>query len=189
MSIGTNDFLENYYILSNRSSEYSTEEYQNFLAKIAGNFITELFQLGARKISLGGLPPMGCLPLERTRNLLLGSDCVETYNDVARSFNNKLEELVDRLNGELVGIQLVLANPYYILSDIIQNPESFGFEEAATACCGTGLFEMGYMCTKINPFTCSDANQYVFWDAFHPTERTNGIVADHVFKTCLAQFL
>lgn len=64
-----------------------------------------------------------------------------------------------------------------------------GFNEAAAACCGTGLFEMGYMCAKINPFTCSDANQYVFWDAFHPTERTNGIVADHVFKTCLAQFL
>ncbi|KAL6202410.1 hypothetical protein ACLB2K_026118 [Fragaria x ananassa] len=188
-SIGTNDFLENYFVFSERSKEYSIEEYQNFLASIAQNFITELYLLGARKISLGGLPPMGCLPLERTKNLLSGSGCIETYNDVARSFNNKLQEVVDNFNEQLVGIQLVLSNPYYILSAIIQNPQSFGFETAATACCGTGLFEMGYMCAKINPFTCSDANQYVFWDAFHPTERTNGIVADHIFKTCLTQFL
>lgn len=64
-----------------------------------------------------------------------------------------------------------------------------GFEEAATACCGTGLLEMGYLCNNINPSTCSDASKYVFWDSFHPTEKTNGIVADHVVKTSLAQFL
>lgn len=65
-----------------------------------------------------------------------------------------------------------------------------GFEDAATACCGTGLFEMGYLCEKlINPFTCSDASKYVFWDSFHPTEKSNGIIADHVLKTSLAQFL
>lgn len=126
MSIGTNDFLENYYAFPGRSEEYSIEAYQNFLSRIAGNFITELYQLGARKISLGGLPPMGCLPLERTMNLMSESDCVEKYNDVARSFNDKLQELVETLNEELVEIQLVLSNPYYILSDIIQNPKSYG---------------------------------------------------------------
>lgn len=126
MSIGTNDFLENYYVFPGRSEEYSIEEYQNFLSRIAGNFITELYQLGARKISLGGLPPMGCLPLERTMNLMFESDCVEKYNDVARSFNDKLQELVEKLNEELVEIQLVLSNPYHMLSDIIQHPESYG---------------------------------------------------------------
>lgn len=64
-----------------------------------------------------------------------------------------------------------------------------GFENAATACCGTGLFEMSYMCDKINPFTCSDASKYVFWDSFHPTEKTNEVVANHMVKTSLAEFL
>lgn len=64
-----------------------------------------------------------------------------------------------------------------------------GFEDIAKACCGTGFFEMGYMCSKINPFTCSDANKYVFWDSFHPTEKTNWIIADHVVRTSLATFL
>ncbi|XP_008226998.1 PREDICTED: GDSL esterase/lipase At4g26790 [Prunus mume] len=189
ISIGTNDFVENYYVFKHRSSQFSIEEYQNFLAGIAGNFITELYQLGARKMSISGLPPMGCLPLERTKNILSGSDCIEEYNDVARIFNEKLQGLTEKLSKKLVRIQLVLLNPYDILLEIIQNPATFGFEDAATACCGTGLFEMSYMCNKITPFTCSDANKYVFWDSFHPTEKTNAIIADHVFKNCLAQFL
>ncbi|KAL5802387.1 hypothetical protein ACOSQ3_030836 [Xanthoceras sorbifolium] len=188
ISMGTNDFLENYYILPRRSSQYSVKEYQSFLAGIATNFITELYQLGARKISISGLPPMGCLPLERTTNLFHGSDCVEEYNDVAKDFNGQLQGMVMKLNNELPGIQLVLSNPYDILLDMIQNPNKFGFEDGATACCGTGLFEMGYMCNKRNPFTCSDANKYVFWDSFHPTDKTNRIIADHVMKTSLAQF-
>jgi phospholipase/lecithinase/hemolysin len=125
ISIGTNDYLENYYLLSERSSEFSIEEYQNFLAGIAGNFITELYNLGARKISLGGVPPMGCLPLERTTNILFGSDCVEEYNNVAKDFNEKLKGLTANLN-ELTGIRLVFANPYDVLFEMIQSPEFFG---------------------------------------------------------------
>lgn len=47
---------------------------------------------------------------------------------------------------------------------------------------------MSYLCDNINPFTCSDANKYVFWDAFHPTEKTNAILADYMDKTTLAEF-
>ncbi|KAF8409636.1 hypothetical protein HHK36_005714 [Tetracentron sinense] len=163
MSLGTNDFLENYYtFFSDRSPEFTVEEYQRFHAGIAGKFITELYSHGARKISLGGVPPMGCLPLERTTNLLSGSDCVEEYNDVAKDFNGKLLELVVKLNKELPGIKLVLSNPYYILLEIIDKPSSFGFENVEVACCVAGMLEMGYMCDQFNPFTCAIADKYVF---------------------------
>ena len=64
-----------------------------------------------------------------------------------------------------------------------------GFEYVAVACCGTGLFEMGYLCDNLSPLTCSDADKYLFWDSFHPTEKTNRIVAEEALKTNLAQFL
>ena len=63
-----------------------------------------------------------------------------------------------------------------------------GFEVAGVACCSTGTFEMGYLCNQYNPFTCSDANKYVFWDAFHPTEKTNKIITDHLIPGLLAKF-
>ena len=127
LSIGTNDFLENYYINPfGRSSEFSIEEYQNFLVGIARDFITELYYLGARKISLGGLPPMGCLPLERTTNIFWGSQCIEEYNNVALQFNWKLQALVANLNMTLVGLRLVYSDPYEILYEMIRNPFAFG---------------------------------------------------------------
>ncbi|KAI4306147.1 hypothetical protein L6164_029449 [Bauhinia variegata] len=189
ISAGTNDFLENYYVLPKRFSEYSVEDYQKILLGIAEDFISVLYQLGARKISITGLPPMGCLPLERAMNIIHGGDCVEEYNNVAKDFNEKLHSLVANLNHKLAGIRLVLSNPYNILWNVIQNSDSFGFDHVATACCGTGLFEMSYLCEKINPFTCWDANKYVFWDSFHPTEKTNNIIANDVIKNSLAEFL
>ncbi|CAN4103685.1 unnamed protein product [Withania somnifera] len=189
MSLGTNDFLENYYTMPQRRSQYTIDQYQTFLVGIAKNFITNLYNLGARKISLGGLPPMGCMPLERTRNIGDGNECMESYNIVAVNFNDKLSGLVMELNKELSGIQVVLSNPYEPMLQMIKNPSSYGFEVASVACCATGLFEMGYTCDRYNLFTCKDANKYIFWDAFHPTEKTDRIIADHVVKTALSKFL
>ncbi|XP_059661940.1 GDSL esterase/lipase At2g04570-like [Cornus florida] len=189
LSMGTNDFLENYYTLPDRQSQMSIDQYEDFLISIAKGFIQNLYGLGARKISLGGLPPMGCLPLERTTNFMNGYECMESYNTVALAFNDKLKGLVGKLNKGLPGIRVVLSNPYQILLQIIQKPSSYGYDEAAVACCATGMFEMGYACDRYNPFTCTDANKYVFWDSFHPTEKTNHLVADHLVKTVLSEFL
>ncbi|KAI9087122.1 hypothetical protein K1719_030886 [Acacia pycnantha] len=189
MSLGTNDFLENYYTSPGRSTEYTPQQYEDFLVGIAGNFIRKLYGLGARKISLGGLPPMGCLPLERTTNVIGGNECVSRYNDVALEFNGKLKKLTTSLNMELPGIRLVFSNPYFSLMHIIRNPAEYGFDSTSVACCATGMFEMGYACRRGEMFSCSDASKYVFWDSFHPSEKTNGIIAAHLLKTALAQFL
>ena len=126
MSLGTNDFLENYYTMPGRSSQYNIQQYQDFLIGIAGGFIEKLHGLGARKISLGGLPPMGCLPLERTRNVFGSNDCMESYNNLAVDFNKKLEALTVKLNKDLPDIELVFSNPYYVLLQAIKKPSLYG---------------------------------------------------------------
>ncbi|GKV30792.1 hypothetical protein SLEP1_g39568 [Rubroshorea leprosula] len=188
MSLGTNDFLENYYIFPTRRIRFTVSQYQDFLIVHAENFIRELHGLGARKLSLTGLPPMGCLPLERTTNVMGGNECIEDYNNVAVEFNRKLNGMVAKLNRELPGMHMVSANAYDIFYQIITKPSTYGFEVSGVACCSTGTFEMSYLCSKSNPFTCPDANKYVFWDAFHPTEKTNKIISDHLIPFLLATF-
>ncbi|KAK4845489.1 hypothetical protein QYF36_005753 [Acer negundo] len=188
MSLGTNDFLENYYTFPGRRSQFTVKQYQDFLVGLAENFIRELYALGARKLSLTGLPPMGCLPLERATNFMHQFDCVEDYNKVALEFNGKLNSLVTKLNKDLPRMKIFLANPYEIFNKIIREPSSFGFEVAGMACCATGTFEMSYLCNERNPFTCPDATKYVFWDAFHPTEKTNKIISDLIIPQLLATF-
>ncbi|PON48503.1 Lipase [Parasponia andersonii] len=178
VSLGTNDFLENYYIFPRRRFKYTVIEYQDFLVGIATNFFRELYSLGARKISLTGLPPMGCLPLERTTNIFGNNECEEKYNKVALEFNDKLKSTVAKLNEELPGFRIVFTESVYdLLYSIIKKPASYGFEVAGVACCSTGTFEMSYLCSEANPLTCGDANKYVFWDAFHPSEKTNHIIS------------
>nr|TKS18460.1 GDSL-motif lipase/hydrolase family protein [Populus alba] len=191
ISIGTNDFLENYYAFpgGRRSTQYTISEYENFLAGIAENFVRDLYGLGARKISLGGLPPMGCMPLERNTNLMGGRECVQSYNNVAMEFNGKLRKMVTRLNKELPGINLMFSNPYFIFMQIIRRPSLFGFEVTSMACCATGMYEMGYACAQNSLLTCTDADKYVFWDSFHPTQKTNQIVANYVVKRVLYKLI
>ncbi|KAF8077370.1 hypothetical protein N665_1043s0015 [Sinapis alba] len=182
VSIGTNDFLENYYTLPDRRSQFSISQYQDFLIGIAEVFLKDLYKLGARKMSFTGISPMGCLPLERVTNLDDPFSCAQSYNDLAMDFNGRLRRLVRKLNQELNGMKIYFANPYDIIWDIVTKPSRYGLEVSSSACCGTGLFEMGFLCGQDNPLTCSDANKFVFWDAFHPTERTNQIVSDYFFK-------
>jgi hypothetical protein len=126
MSMGTNDFLENYYTMPGRASQYTPQQYQTFLAGIAENFIRNLYALGARKISLGGLPPMGCLPLERTTNFMGQNGCVANFNNIALEFNDKLKNITTKLNQELPDMKLVFSNPYYIMLHIIKKPDLYG---------------------------------------------------------------
>ncbi|XP_062152870.1 GDSL esterase/lipase At2g04570-like [Alnus glutinosa] len=189
-SLGTNDFLENYYAFpGRRQSQFTITQYEDFLIGLAGNFIKALYGLGARKMSLGGLPPMGCLPLERATNLMGGNECSERYNKVALEFNDKLKSLTIELNKELPGIRLVFSNPYYAFLHIIRRPSLYGIEVTSVACCATGVFEMGYACNRDNLLTCTNADEYVFWDAFHPTQKTSSIISNYLMKTVLAQFL
>ncbi|XP_062152443.1 GDSL esterase/lipase At2g42990-like [Alnus glutinosa] len=188
MSLGTNDFLENYYIFPTRQSQFTIKQYQDFLVGLSEKFIRDLYGLGGRKLSLTGVPPMGCLPLERLTNFLEDHDCNEEYNNVALEFNGKLNNMVRRLNKELRGLKIVFADAYHIVYQMIRRPSLYGFEEVGMACCSTGTFEMSYLCSDSSPLTCTDATKYVFWDAFHPTEKTNRIVVDHLLHSLRGKF-
>lgn len=61
--------------------------------------------------------------------------------------------------------------------------------KAEVGCCGTGTYEMGYTCSAWDARTCRDADRYVFWDAVHPTEQANRIIAEYLFNTTFSHFL
>ncbi|KAL5573100.1 hypothetical protein UlMin_022697 [Ulmus minor] len=189
VSMGTNDFLENYYLLPEQKSKYSVGQFGDFIIGLAENFIKDLNVLGARKISLTGVPPMGCLPLERANNDKEENACVEEYNNVAQNFNQKLKLLVAKLNGEVAGLEVVYSDAYDIFLDMITKPSKYGFKEAMVGCCGTGKFEMSFLCNSLNPYTCDDADKFVFWDAFHPSQKASQIISYHLLNTTLAKFL
>ncbi|KAK3129326.1 hypothetical protein QOZ80_6BG0477710 [Eleusine coracana subsp. coracana] len=185
-SIGTNDFIENYYNLPSRRMEYTVSEYEAYLLGLAEAAIRRVHGLGGRKMDFTGLTPMGCLPAERVGNR---GECNQEYNAVARSFNAKLRELVDKLNKDLPGLRLVFADTYDLLAAVVDKPANFGFDNAVQGCCGTGLFEAGYFCSLSTSFLCRNANKYVFFDAIHPTEKMYKLLAHTVINSTLHVFM
>ncbi|KAM0942759.1 putative GDSL lipase/esterase, SGNH hydrolase superfamily [Dioscorea sansibarensis] len=63
------------------------------------------------------------------------------------------------------------------------------FENSWRGCCATGLFEMSYLCNQWSHVTCPDADKYVFWDSFHPTQKMNRILARHAVDTYMRSFM
>jgi phospholipase/lecithinase/hemolysin len=132
ISLGTNDFLENYYVFPTRQFHFTESQYQDFLVDIAENFVRKIYSLGARKLSITGLIPMGCLPLERATNILGDHDCNEKYNNVAKQFNVKLENMISKISKELPQLKALSANPYHIFNDIITRPSFYGMFSLVT---------------------------------------------------------
>ncbi|KAH6836710.1 GDSL-like lipase/acylhydrolase superfamily protein [Perilla frutescens var. hirtella] len=173
VSAGSSDFVQNYYINPLLYEKYTTDQFTDILLQIYNKFVQELYNLGARKIGVTTLPPLGCVPAVITIFGEDRNDCVEKINKVAVSFNNKLNSTSQKLQSKLSGLNLVVLDIYQPLHDLVMHPTDYGFFEARKACCGTGLVETSILCNAESPGTCKNATEYVFWDGFHPTDAAN----------------
>ncbi|CAA7397439.1 unnamed protein product [Spirodela intermedia] len=180
VSAGTNDFITNYNTYPFRRHEFSVEEYGSFLRQRLWEFLEGLAELGARKIGILSLPPMGCLPIVISVNSMgeiFDRRCVVELNAMSRDYNAKL-----RMELESRPISPAIANVSYVdiyspMEQLIRRPAEFGLEETTTGCCGTGLVELGFLCNP-KSVTCPDASKYLFWDAVHPTEKAYALIID-----------
>ena len=86
----------------------------------------DLYGMGARRIGVTTLPPVGCLPAAIT---LFGSgsnQCVARLNHDAVSFNNKLKTTSEGLKKRLPRLKLVVFDIYQPLMDLIASPSDNG---------------------------------------------------------------
>ncbi|KAK8944516.1 GDSL esterase/lipase EXL3 [Platanthera zijinensis] len=143
--------------------------------------LTKLHQMGARKIAYVGLPPIGCLPFQRTVAGGFLRECASSRNEAAMLYNSKITTEIKRLNTNFGDTQLVYMDIYTILLDLVQRPSFYGFEVSDKGCCGTGELEASVFCNPTLP-TCQDDSKYVFWDSYHPTERAYKIIVDYLLQ-------
>ncbi|KAF9591712.1 hypothetical protein IFM89_006058 [Coptis chinensis] len=177
ISAGSSDYVQNYYIRPSVNLLYSVDQYSDLLVQSFSTFVQNLYGLGARRIGVTSLPPLGCLPAAIT---LFGdsNECVERLNKDAVSFNNRINVTAQTLKGKLSGLKIVVFDIYQPLFDLATKPSENGFAEGRKGCCGTGVIETSFLCNKRSIGTCANASQYVFWDGFHPTEAANNILAN-----------
>lgn len=52
-----------------------------------------------------------------------------------------------------------------------------GYNNTSTACCGEGAYKGGPCANPISD-VCPDVDNYIFWDYFHPSQKTFKRLAD-----------
>ncbi|XP_020227207.1 GDSL esterase/lipase APG [Cajanus cajan] len=187
LSAGSSDFVQNYYVNPWINKAVTPDQYGSYLVGEFSSFVKDLYGLGARRIGVTSLPPLGCLPAARTLFGFHENGCVSRINTDAQGFNKKINSAAANLQKQLPGLKIAVFDIYKPLYDLVQSPSKFGFSEANRGCCGTGTVETtSLLCNPKSPGTCSNATQYVFWDSVHPSEAANQVLADSLILQGIA---
>ena len=70
---------------------------------------------------------------------------------------------------------------YGIFEDILRDPGSHGLTVTNQGCCGVGRNNGQVTCLPFQT-PCANRNEYLFWDAFHPTEAANVLVGRRAYS-------
>lgn len=182
LSTGTNDWVNNYYLNLPLQQKYPEDKYIDFLVENIRKYTLELYSLGGRNIALLGLPPLGCVPSQITLHGNGDKGCVKSMNDIALAQNKKIVSLIAEMNKVTPGARIVYIDIYQPIYDAFQDPQKFGFKYARDGCCGTGDLEVAVLCNRAIVTACSNPNEHIFWDSFHPTSHFYSQLADYMYN-------
>ncbi|XP_071723893.1 GDSL esterase/lipase APG-like [Rutidosis leptorrhynchoides] len=182
LSAGTSDILQKYHVIPTNNQVYDSDQYASSLVTAFTSFVKNLYGLGARKLGVTGILPLGCLPAARMKYGFHGrSGCVSRINADVQQFNDRINSTAISLRKQLPGLKLVVFDTFNPLYDVVQSPSKYGFLEAKRGCCKTGTLETTpFLCNIKTPGTCSNATQFVFWDNVHFSQAANQVLADAI---------
>ncbi|KAI4298188.1 hypothetical protein L6164_031777 [Bauhinia variegata] len=183
IGLGSNDYLNNYFMpqFYSSSRQFTPDEYADNLIQAYTEQLEALYNYGARKFVLFGVGQIGCSPNELAQNSADGKTCVERINSANQIFNTRLRSLAGQLNSQLSDARFIYINSYGIFQDIISNPSAYGFSVTNAGCCGVGRNNGQITCLPMQT-PCANRKEYLFWDAFHPTEAGNAVVARRAYS-------
>lgn len=184
ITAGGND-IGAYFANTTFQNAITPQQFVTSLLTKFDQYIARLYRAGARKFLVVDISAVGCTPYTRLAGYFIAQgECLDIANQLAVAYNTALKSLVDHLNKKLAGVTILRLNTYDYFLNIIQNAEAYGFKNANTACCGSGLFNAEVSCGKTTPqnLFCNDTSAYVFWDRIHPTEKVYSMISRQIWR-------
>ncbi|CAK8571402.1 unnamed protein product [Lathyrus sativus] len=170
VSVAGNDY--NHYLATNGS----IQGFPSFIASVVNQTTTNLIQLqrlGFKRIVVGALQPLGCLPQTTAQNSF--KSCNSTFNDLVVLHNNLLNQSVTKLNQEAKGYTtFVILDIFESFRSVLNNPSSHNIKERLKPCC-FGVSSQ-YNCGSVDEnnvkkyLVCENPESTFFWDRLHPTQ-------------------
>uniref|UniRef100_A0A0E0C7P9 GDSL esterase/lipase n=1 Tax=Oryza meridionalis TaxID=40149 RepID=A0A0E0C7P9_9ORYZ len=186
VGMGSNDYLNNYFMPAfyPTSRQYTPEQYADVLINQYAQQLRTLYSYGARKVAVFGVGQVGCSPNELAQNSRNGVTCIERINSAVRMFNRRVVVLVNQFNRLLPGALFTYINCYGIFESIMRTPVEHGLAVTNRGCCGVGRNNGQVTCLPYQA-PCANRDEYLFWDAFHPTEAANIFVGRRAYSAAM----
>ncbi|KEH16641.1 GDSL-like lipase/acylhydrolase, partial [Medicago truncatula] len=181
ISAGSNDYINNFLQprFYDSSKFYQPKPFAEHLIENFSQQLKTLYVLGARKIVVFEIGPIGCIPaISRTHEHT--GECMEEANKMALYFNEKLSAMLKNLTSSLPGSTFVLGQSYSIIIDLYKNPSIYGLIDGRNPCCTTWQHGTSACIPFLRP--CMNPSKHIFWDAFHLTEVVYSVVASRCFR-------
>ncbi|ESR56531.1 hypothetical protein CICLE_v10020640mg [Citrus x clementina] len=182
ITVGGNDFVNNYYLVpySARSRQFTLPNYVKYIISEYRKLLMRLYELGARRVLVTGTGPLGCVPAELA---LRGSNggCSAELQRATSLYNPQLEQMLQGINRKIGQTVFIAANTQQTHMDFVSNPQAYGFTTAKVACCGQGPNNGLGLCTALSNL-CPNRQLYAFWDPFHPSEKANRLIVEQIFS-------
>ncbi|KFK29568.1 hypothetical protein AALP_AA7G151600 [Arabis alpina] len=177
ISIGSNDYLNNYFLQprSRTNRLFTPNQYAQSLILRYRLYLTELYVLGARNVALFGIGKIGCTP-RVVATLGGGVGCAEQVNQAADIFNTNLKTLIADLNNQLPGVRFTYVD---LFSGNAADFAALGITVADRSCC---TVVSGEELCLLNGPVCPDRTKYIFWDNVHTTEAINVAIANSSYN-------
>lgn len=180
VGMGSNDYLNNYLMPNYPTrNQYDGNQYADLLSEEYTTQLRLLYNLGARKFVLAGLGLMGCIPSILAQGTT--GRCSDEVNQLVLPFNENMKTMINDLSANLPGSRFVFIDVHNMFQDILANARSYGFRVVNRGCCGIGRNRGQITCLPFQT-PCLNRHEYVFWDAFHPTEAVNVLMGRKAFS-------
>ncbi|KAK2387209.1 hypothetical protein P8452_25437 [Trifolium repens] len=175
--IGSNDIF-GYYNSMDLQKKNTPQQYADSMVSSLKIQLQRLYNNGARKFEIIGVSTIGCVPALRLKNK---TECFSEANLLSIKYNEGLQSMLKELKLENKYLSYSYFDTYGALQDLIQNPISYGFADVKDACCGLGMLNAQFLCTPISG-VCSNRQDHIFWDQFHPTEAASRTIVDKLYN-------
>ncbi|XP_060201217.1 GDSL esterase/lipase At5g03610-like [Lycium barbarum] len=180
------DVQSSLFLLSLAGNDYgaylsnggTAQDLPAFITRVVNQLVINMRRvngLGAKKVAVTTLEPLGCLPQSTVFNSF--QQCNATENIAVDFHNSLLQQAVAKLNNETMGSSFMILDLFSSFTTVLDRkgvPGSTSFETPLKPCC-MGISNR-YSCGGMNEkgekmyTVCNDPKSAFFWDRVHPTE-------------------
>ncbi|TYI51273.1 hypothetical protein E1A91_D12G164200v1, partial [Gossypium mustelinum] len=177
---GSNDIFN--YFLPLDTPKLDPDAYVEAMVKEVTILTDQIYKVGARRIVVFSLGPVGCVPARALLPAAPIKRCYGKMNAMVKKYNKRLESLVNDIPTRHPGAIGVYGAVYDTVQHLRAAPTRYGFSNVSSACCGDGPLGGEVQCGKEGYKICQNPQGFLFWDYFHPTQHTYELISKALWE-------